>query len=100
MQKYNIEILPPAWSELDEIASYYHHVFGVKSAQNITAKIFSCRERLEQYPLSCPYVPDKELGLQEYRCRAEYVCFYRLIGNTVYIYHIVHDSREYAKLFK
>jgi plasmid stabilization system protein ParE len=102
MRKYRIEILPPAWSELDEIASYYLHVFGVSSAKNITDKILSCLERLEQYPLSCPHVPDKELGPQEYRMLVcgKYVCFYRLIGNIVYVYHIVHGSREYSKLFK
>lgn len=102
MQKVKIEILPPAWAELDEIAEYHLHVVGVSSARNITDNILSSLERLEQYPLSCPYTPDEELRLQEYRMLicGNYVCFYRLIGNTVYVYHIVHGSREYSRLFK
>ena len=87
MRKINIEILSPAWAELDEIAEYH--------------KIFSSLERLEQYPLSCPYIPDEELRLQEYRVLicGKYVCIYRLISDTIYVYHIVHGSREYSKLF-
>lgn len=102
MQKVKIEILPPAWEELDEIAEYHLHMAGVNSARNITDSILSSLERLEQYPLSCPYAPDGELRLQEYRMLVcgKYVCFYRLIGNTVYVYHIVHGLREYSKLFK
>lgn len=102
MQKVKIEILPPAWAELNEIAEYHLHAVGVNSARNITDNILSSLERLEQYPLFCPYAPDEELRLQDYRILIcdNYVCFYRLIGNTVYVYHIVHGSREYSKLFK
>jgi plasmid stabilization system protein ParE len=101
MPKINLEILSPAWAELIEIAEYHLHALGVASAKTITDKIFSSLERLEQYPLSCPYIPDEELRLQEYRMLVcgKYVCIYRLIGNTVYVYHIVHGSREYSKLF-
>ena len=102
MQKIEIEILSPAWAELDEIAEYHLNAVGLNSARNITDKIISSLERLEQYPLSCPYIPDEELRLQEYRMLVcgKYVCFYRLIGNTVYVYHIVHGSRKYSTLFK
>lgn len=102
MQKINIEILQPAWAELDEIAKFHLHTVGVNSSRKITDKILSSLDRLEQYPLSCPYAPDEELKLQEYRMLicGKFVCFYRLIGNTVYVYHIVHGSREYSKLFK
>lgn len=101
MPKINIEILSPAWAELDEIAEYYLHAVDANSARNITDKIISSLERLKQYPLSCPYIPDEELRLQEYRMLVcgKYVCFYRLIGNTVYVYHIVHASKDYSKLF-
>lgn len=97
-----VEILPPAWVELNEIAEYHLHAAGVESARTITDKILSSLERLEQYPLSCPYAPDEELKLQGYKVLVcgKYVCFYRLIGSTVCVYHIVHGSKEYSKLFK
>lgn len=102
MQKINVEILSPAWLELEEIAEYHLNAVGVNSARNITDKILSSLERLEHHPLSCPFAPDEELRLQDYRMLAcgKYVCFYRLIGNTVFVYHIVHGSRDYSKLFK
>ncbi|MDI6601040.1 MAG: type II toxin-antitoxin system RelE/ParE family toxin [Thermoanaerobacteraceae bacterium] len=102
MQKYSVEILPPAWIELDEIAEYHLHTVGINSAKKVTDNIISALERLKQYPLSCPYVPDEELRMQEYRMLVcdKYVCFYKLIGNTVYVYHIVHGSKEYSALFK
>lgn len=102
MPKYKVEILPPAWVELNYIAEYHLHAVGVESARNITDKILSSLERLGKFPLSCPYAPDEDLKLQEYRMLVcgKYVCFYRLIGSTVYVYHIVHGSREYSKLFK
>ncbi len=102
MPKYEVEILAPAWAELNEIAEYHLLAVGVESARNITDRILSSLERLQQFPLSCPYAPDEDMKLQGYRMLVcgKYVCFYRLIGSTVYVYHIVHGSREYSKLFK
>lgn len=101
MARFKLEILAPAWKELDEIASYYLLVAGPASARKITDKILDALERLEEFPLSCPHAPDAELKSQDYRMLVceKYVCIYRLIGEVVYVYHIAPGSTEYSKLF-
>ncbi len=102
MAKCKIEILAPAWRELDEVASYHLLMVGKISAKKITDKILGALERLEEFPLSCPYVPDTELRNQGYRMLIcdKYVCIYRLLGDTAYVYHIAHGATEYGKLLK
>jgi len=102
MSKFRLEILLPAWKELDEIASYHFHVVGSASARKVTDKILDALSRLEDFPLSCPYAPDAELGDGDYRMLVcgQYVCIYRLIGEVVYVYHIANGASKYSKLFK
>lgn len=99
IMKCKIELLDTAWKELDEISDYYLLTVGPQSAKKITQRIFSAIERLEVFPLSGSYVPDIELKNQGYRMLIcdEYLCIYKLIGDTVYIYHIAHGSMEYGK---
>lgn len=102
MAKFRLEILSPAWKELDEIASYHFLVVGPASARRVTDKILDALSRLQEFPLSCPYAPDAELRDADYRMLVcdKYVCIYRLIGEVVYVYHIVNGASEYSKLFK
>jgi toxin ParE1/3/4 len=100
MPKYDIRILAPAWRELEEIAEYHLRAVGPFSAKRITDRILDSLKRLESFPLSCPMVPDPELQEQGYRmivCQ-RYLCIYRLIGNTVNVYHIADGASEYGKL--
>ena len=100
--EYKVELLIPAWNELDEISDFHLAMVGPISAKKITDKIFKSLERLETFPLSCPYVPDRQLKEQGYRMLVcgKYVCIYRLIGKVVYVYHIANGSMEYSKLIK
>ncbi|MEA1960717.1 MAG: type II toxin-antitoxin system RelE/ParE family toxin [Bacillota bacterium] len=102
MTKCRLEILTPAWKELDEIASYHLLVAGPDSARKISDRILDALERLEDFPLSCPYVRDGELKDGDYRLLVcdQYVCIYRLLGKVVYVYHIAHGATEYSKLFR
>ena len=102
MPKCKIEILVTAWKELEEIADYHLLMVGQISAKKITDRILDALERLEEFPLSCPYVPDIELKSQDYRMLVcdKYVCLYRLLGDTVYVYHIAYGAIEYGKLLK
>ena len=102
MPQFKIEILAPAWKELEEITEYHLLMVGQISAKKITDRILNALERLEEFPLSCPYVPDTELKNQDYRMLVcdKYVCIYRLIGETVYVYHIAHGATEYGRLLK
>lgn len=102
MTGYKVEILSPAWLELDVISDYHLYTVGIDSARKITDKILTDIERLETFPLSCPLAPYKELADQGYRLLVcgKYVCIYMLIGNVVYIYHIVAAATNYPALFE
>ena len=101
MPEYKLEILAPAWLELDEITDYHLLMVGPVSAKKITDQILLTLERLKSYPLSGSVASDDELNAMGYRVAVsgKYVCIYRLIGDTVFVYHIVHGSRDYPRLF-
>ena len=102
MGKYAVELLGPAWLDLDVISDYHLLEVGPDSARRITDKILNALERLETFPLSCPLVPYKELSDKGYRMLVcgKYVCIYELIGKTVYVHHIVAAATNYPALFK
>lgn len=99
--QYKIEILPTAWEDLKKIEDYYLIQFGVESAMKITDNILNCIERLETFPDSGSLTPDKWLNEQGYRMVVwqRFVSIYRVIGESVYIYHIADAQTEYTKLF-
>ncbi|WP_373481546.1 type II toxin-antitoxin system RelE/ParE family toxin [Acetobacterium sp.] len=102
MPHYKVVLLAPAKKELEEIAEYHLLVVGVNSARRIVENILAALERLEEFPLSCPLAPDEELKSQNYRILVcdQYICFYRLLGETVFVYHIASWAIEYSKLFR
>ncbi|WP_373483315.1 type II toxin-antitoxin system RelE/ParE family toxin [Acetobacterium sp.] len=102
MPHYKVELLLPAQKELEEIAEYHLLMVGSNSARKIVEKIINAMERLEEFPLSCPLVPDEELKSQNYRILVcdQYICIYRLLGETVFIYHIASGASEYGKLLR
>ena len=102
MAAYKVELLTPAWLELDAIADYHMDAVGPSSARKITNRILDDLTRLEMFPLSCPLAPYKELAELGYRVlvSGKYVCLYKLIGNMVYIYHIAASATNYPALFK
>jgi len=99
-RKYRLELLTPAQRELDEIAHVHMELVGPLSARKITDRIFTALEKLELFPelgISCR---DKQLAEAGYRMLicGDYLCFYRLIGIVVYVYHIVDGRADYPKL--
>ena len=95
-------ILEPAQRELEEIALLHLNLSGPNSARNITNLLFDKLERLEQFPLSGHIPKDKWLARENYRyvIAGKYIAVYRLIENTVYVYHIAHGASNYPSLFK
>ena len=67
------------------------NLVGANSARNITNLILDTLSRL-----------DKELrnGGYRYVIAGKYICVYRLIAETVYVYHIAHGASNYPTLFK
>ena len=102
MGDYDVELLNPAWNDLDAISDFHLNEVGPKSARKITDKILNSLERLESFPLSCPFIPYKELAERGYRMLVcgKYVCIYELVGKTVYVHHIVAAATNYPTLFK
>ena len=98
---YKVEILPAAWEDLKKIEDYYLLQFDASAAIKVTDHILKSLERLESFPDSGSLLPDKWLNEQGYRmviCQ-RYVSIYRVIGQTVYIYHIADTQTDYTKLF-
>ena len=94
--------LNPAQQELEEIAQVYMSLVGAQSARNITNLILDTLSRLEMFPLSGHMPRDKEMknGGYRYVIAGKYICVYRLMGQTVYVYHIAHGASDYPTLFK
>lgn len=98
---YRIEILPSAWEDLKQIVDYYVIQFDAETAMRVTSYILDTIERLKTFPNSGSMLPDDWLNGQGYRmviCK-KHVAIYRLIEDTVYIYHIANTQTEYTKLF-
>ncbi|MCL2248523.1 MAG: type II toxin-antitoxin system RelE/ParE family toxin [Oscillospiraceae bacterium] len=102
MQKYKVELLAPAWNDLDAISDFHMETVGPKSAKNITDKILTALTRLELFPLSCPLAPYQNLADQGYRILVygSYLCIYKLLGNAVFVYHIAAGASNYPALFE
>ena len=95
-------ILEPAQRELEEIARVHLNLVGPNSARKITDRILNTLARLEQFPLSGVMPQDKDLRNSGYRyvIAGNYICVYRLLADTVYVYHIAHGASNYPVLFK
>ena len=101
MPPYKLELLTPAQRELEEIALVYLELAGADSARKITNQILDSLERLKTYPLSGSQPRDRALREAGYRLiiSGKFIAAYRLIGSTVYVYHIAHGASDYPKLF-
>lgn len=99
---YKLEILPPAQTELEEIARLYMALAGPKYSRRITDRIYEALEQLTRFPLSGPAVPDEELSSAGYRFIGvdKYLIIYRFFAETVVVYHIPHGATDYPKLFE
>ena len=102
MADYRVELLSAAWQDLDRIADFHMRMVGPVSAQKITDEILETLSRLSHFPMMGSLHPDDVLAKMEYRkilC-LDYVCIYRVVNETVYVYRIVHGATNYPKYFK
>ena len=100
--RHYVQILDPAQAELEDIASLYLSLVGASSARKITDKIYNALEQLTQFPLSGPPMRDLELRSLGYRFLVveKYILIYRLIDNSVTVYHIFDGRSDYPTLFR
>lgn len=102
MSTYNLKILTPAQRELEEIALVYLGLAGADAARKITDQILKSLERLRVYPLSGSLPRDRWLRGTGFRLviSGKFVAAFRLMGDTVFVYHIAHGASDYPKLFR
>ena len=99
--KCKVEILPSAWEDLKRIEDYYTLRFDVDTAIKVSDSILDSLERLESFPDSGSQTPDAWLNRKGYRmviCK-KHVAIYRLVADTIFVYHIADMQTEYTKLF-
>ena len=99
--KYRVEILPSAWEDLKKIEDYYTIQFDAETAVKVSDHILDVIERLEDFPDSGSLTPDDWLNEQGYRmviCK-KHIAIYRMIQDTVFVYHIADTQTECTKLF-
>ncbi len=100
-RRFKLELLLPAQRELEEIARIHMELAGSESARKITDHIYTALENLCVYPQLGSMLCDKRLQLEGYRMLicGKYLCVYRQLGNTIYIYHIIDGRTDYPRLF-
>ncbi len=101
-EKYTIDIRPEAWAEISRIADMHLSLVGPDSAKKITDQLLDDIELLASQPYMGMECQEYLLKHDHYRrlVSGVYLCFYRVIGNTVVIYHIVDGRTNYTRLFK
>ena len=101
MKKYNVELLPAAYADLNEIFDYIISD-SRQAADDMLDNIMNSLRQLEDFPLSG--VPLTERSMQKFNFKMiiinPYIAFYRFIDGKVLIYRILHCARNYPHLLK
>lgn len=101
MKKFDIELLPAAYADLDEIFDYIM-ADNLSAAAKILDNIMQALRHLENFPNSGALLSEPFLMKFDFRMVIvePYLAFYRFIDNKVYIYRVLHGSRNYLDLLK
>ena len=97
-----MQLLDPAQGELEDSARLYCSLTGPDSARKITDGLFEALEQLSRFPLSGLPLREAELRSLGYRFIVvdKHVVICKLIGSTVFVYHIFDGRSDYPTLFK
>ena len=102
MPDTQLVILTPAWEDIDRISDLHLMLVGPSSAEEITDKLLDTIALLAEQPYMGALHPDAFLAQHQYRkliC-GNYVCIYKVISQTVYVYRIVDGRTDYPKLLR
>lgn len=101
MKKYKILFLKEAYNDLDTIFDYIA-LDNPSTANAILDKIFKALSPLETFPLSGTKIIHSSLKNYEFRMIIveSYIAFYRVIDDIVYVYRILHGSRDYINILR
>ncbi|MCI9192493.1 MAG: type II toxin-antitoxin system RelE/ParE family toxin [Acutalibacter muris] len=95
--------LAPAAHDMEEIVKFHIANVGPASARKVYASIEGTINRLAEFPLLGQTHPDPVLaenGFRKLVLTKTYVAVYKIIDDTVYIYHIVNGRTDYPRLLK
>jgi plasmid stabilization system protein ParE len=97
---YRLELLDPAQTELETIASVHYELVGPNSAMKIVKKIYASLELLKKQPYLGFPCKDRLLAESGYRTLVcgNYLCIYRLVGDMIFVYHIADGRTNYPEL--
>ena len=101
--KAKLVYLTPATHDMEEIVKYHLTQVGAPSARKIYDLMRKEIGKLATYPLMGQTHPDPLLAAEGYRklvLTDTYVAIYKLIDDTVYIYHVVNGRTDYPRLLK
>ena len=92
-----VEWLYEAQMEFRELLNYYKNKVGTDSARKFSHKILDSIRQLEQFPEMGVLKEERLLGKYGFRALfpGQYVCIYRIDGDTVYIYHLADARTNY-----
>jgi len=101
MEKYEVELLPAAYTDLDEIFDYIM-ADNPQAATEMLDNIMRSLRRLENFPYSGAPLLDRTMKKFDFRMVIidPYIAFYRFIKNKVIIYRILHCARNFPHLLK
>lgn len=101
MARYEVVLLPVAFSDLDEIFDYIL-AENPQAAGNMLQDIIQSLSRLSSHPHSGSPLRERSLNRFHFRIvvTSPYIAFYRVIGNKVFVYRVLHGARNYPHLLK
>lgn len=101
MKNYNVELLPAADDDLDNIFNYIL-LENPEAADKVLDHVMTYLKHLEKFPYAGASVMEERLNQFEFRMviSEPYIVFYRVIENTVYIYRILYGARDYIQILR
>jgi plasmid stabilization system protein ParE len=101
MTQYKVELLPAAYSDLDEIFDYIL-AENPQAAMEMLNRIMNSLRHLQIYPNSGAPLFERSLKKLNFRMVivTPYIAFYRFLNNKVLVYRILHGTRSYTHLLK
>lgn len=100
-KKLRLIILDSAKEEILEFTQVYKLLAGTAATRKFLRRIHSALGRLREQPNMGMALEEREFAQQGYRkliCD-DYLCFYRVIGDSVYVYHVADGRSQYKRLF-
>ena len=95
-----IKYLAEAYRDLESIEFYISQDNPEEGSKQVN-RILDAVLRLQDFPYSGSTVPKAIMPLIEFRriIVDNYIIFYRVIGEEIYIYRILHGKRDCNKVF-